>query len=243
MRKNAARVLLEIMKEMVRTRDSKLRQLKLAHDFRMAVIGRPSSIRSLLRRYHLLEMPEEWNQVSFDGHVHDSNTKGRKSPSASYNGRLDERHPPPYRNILQLCAAEGRRRAFGSRRDNGRLCADRHRGFGQVYGAYIQLIYVPAGFSDARDFISFLADRRTKSFMEQGKESFRVSAQICLAILEEFNRRHRLEINESYGLNLDRLDPAAFLSYVGAGQPSILHLAKFIHEDLLAVKTRPRVED
>ncbi|MGP8089207.1 MAG: hypothetical protein ACLPUX_03805, partial [Syntrophobacteraceae bacterium] len=81
MRKNAARVLLEIMKEMVRTRDGKLRQLKLAHDFRMAVIGRPSSIRSLLRRYHLLEMPEEWNQVSFDGHVHDSNTKGRKSPS------------------------------------------------------------------------------------------------------------------------------------------------------------------
>ncbi len=26
-------------------------------------------------------MPEEWNQVSFDDHVHDSNTKGRKSPS------------------------------------------------------------------------------------------------------------------------------------------------------------------
>src|SRR5208337_3497137 len=76
MRKNAARVLLEIMKEMVRTRDGKHRQLKLAHDFRMAVIGRPRSIRSLLRRYHLLEMPEEWNQVSFDDHVHDSNTKG-----------------------------------------------------------------------------------------------------------------------------------------------------------------------
>ncbi|MGA2228154.1 MAG: hypothetical protein ABSH41_27285, partial [Syntrophobacteraceae bacterium] len=81
MQKNAARVLLEIMKEMVRTRDNRLAQLKLAHDFRMAVIGKPRAIRALLRRYYLLEMPEEWNQVSFDDHVHDSNTKGRKSPS------------------------------------------------------------------------------------------------------------------------------------------------------------------
>jgi hypothetical protein len=27
-----------------------------------------------------VEMPEAWNQVSFDDHVHDANTKGRKSP-------------------------------------------------------------------------------------------------------------------------------------------------------------------
>jgi hypothetical protein len=27
----------------------------------------------------LLEMPEAWNQISFDDHVHDANTKGRKS--------------------------------------------------------------------------------------------------------------------------------------------------------------------
>jgi len=81
MQKNTARVHLEIMKELVRTRDDKVRQLQLAHDFRLAASGKPRIIRSFLRRYHLLEMPEEWNQVSFDSHVHDSHTKGRKSPS------------------------------------------------------------------------------------------------------------------------------------------------------------------
>jgi len=34
-RKNTARVLLQIMKELVRTRDNEMRRLKLAHDFRM----------------------------------------------------------------------------------------------------------------------------------------------------------------------------------------------------------------
>ena len=57
MQKNTARVLLEIMKELVRTRDNKVRQLRLAHDFRMAISGKPRVIRSLLRRYYLLECP------------------------------------------------------------------------------------------------------------------------------------------------------------------------------------------
>ena len=77
--KNTARVLLQIMKELVRARGDHYRQLRLAHDFRITASGRPRVVRKQLLRYHLLEMPEEWNQVTFDDHVHDVNTKGRKS--------------------------------------------------------------------------------------------------------------------------------------------------------------------
>jgi hypothetical protein len=59
--KNTARVLLQIMKELVRTRGDHYRQLKLAHDFRITASGRPRTVRKQLLRYHLLEMPEEWN--------------------------------------------------------------------------------------------------------------------------------------------------------------------------------------
>ena len=75
---NMARVLLVIMKEMVRARGDEYRQLQLAHDFRTAATGKPRHIRAFLHRYFLLEMPEEWNQETFDDHVHDVNTKGRK---------------------------------------------------------------------------------------------------------------------------------------------------------------------
>ena len=79
--KNTARVLLQIMKDLLRARDNELRQLKLAHDFRITASGQPRIVRKQLLRYHLLEMPEEWNQVTFDDHVHDANTSGRKSPT------------------------------------------------------------------------------------------------------------------------------------------------------------------
>jgi hypothetical protein len=79
MPKNTARVLLQTMKELVRAHGDTPRQLELAHDFRTAASGNPRVVRRQLKRYHLLEMPEEWNQVAFDDHVHDVNTKGRKS--------------------------------------------------------------------------------------------------------------------------------------------------------------------
>lgn len=74
-RRNTARVLIEVMKEIIRSYGDEEKQLQLAHDFRIAATGKPTIVRKLLRRYHLLEMPEKWNQLVFDHHVHDANTK------------------------------------------------------------------------------------------------------------------------------------------------------------------------
>ncbi len=81
MPKNTARVLLQIMKELVRAKGNDESQIVLAHAFRLTAFGKPRLTRKLLAHYHLLEMPEAWNQVSFDDHVHDANTSGRKSPT------------------------------------------------------------------------------------------------------------------------------------------------------------------
>ena len=81
LQKNTARVQLQIMKELIRHREDEDTQLRLAHDFRMVSSGKPRVVRAELEKYHLLEMPEAWNQLAFDDHVHDANTKGRKSPT------------------------------------------------------------------------------------------------------------------------------------------------------------------
>ncbi|MBU0973515.1 MAG: hypothetical protein KKC20_22940, partial [Proteobacteria bacterium] len=73
MPKNTARVLLQIMKELVRAKGNYPLQLQLSHSFRMAAFGKPRVVRRLLKHYHLLEMPEDWNQITFDDHVHDAN--------------------------------------------------------------------------------------------------------------------------------------------------------------------------
>ena len=72
LQKNTARVLLQIMKELIRAHGDHVRQFQLAHKFRVATSGKPRIIRNKLRQYQLLEMPEEWNQISFDDHVHDA---------------------------------------------------------------------------------------------------------------------------------------------------------------------------
>lgn len=61
--KNTARVLLQIMKDLVRAHGDYPRQLELAHEFRRAASGKPRVVRRQLRNYHLLEMPEEWHQT------------------------------------------------------------------------------------------------------------------------------------------------------------------------------------
>ena len=63
LQKNTARVLIQIMKDLVRAAPHVHIQLPLAHDFYQAVRGTPHVIRSLLRRYHLLEMPEYQNYL------------------------------------------------------------------------------------------------------------------------------------------------------------------------------------
>ena len=80
MRNNRARVLVQIGKELVRAKGDRCRQLALAHDFRRAAAGKIGFLRQQMRRYHLLEMPEEWNQIAFDDRVHDANSKGASPP-------------------------------------------------------------------------------------------------------------------------------------------------------------------
>jgi len=227
--KNTARVLLQIMKELVRSRDNPRRQLELAHDFRTAVPGRPREIRRLLDEYHLLEMPEAWNQMAFDDHVHDANTKGRKSPThlimdAWIKGirRLTVIH---YHFVRRETAAELLEAAaiMDINVHIGIECPARHQ------GRPVKIIWTPCGIRQPKDFADFLATPDVREFMRQGFELSLRRQRTVLALLAAFNTRHRPELNARYGLSLPPLDPEEFLAFVGAGQASVQHLARYIH--------------
>ncbi|MFO7716514.1 hypothetical protein [Desulfosarcina sp.] len=236
--KNAARVLLSVMKDLVRAYGNEIEQLKLAHDFRRVASGKPSIVRKMLRRYHLLEMPEAWNQLAFDDHVHDINTKGRKSAShlimdawikgirrlrVIYYNFID---PPSAAELIEAAQIMGVEIRIGIE------FSARFR------DKYVQLIWVPRGFSDAQSFLCFLAEEPVKQLMDQGREVTRYRQRYVLDILATFNRVHRPAINTSLGLDLPPLEAGAFLLFVRPGQPSILHLAKYIHNQLLPLMKR-----
>ncbi|MGA7144772.1 MAG: hypothetical protein WBY47_09740 [Desulfobacterales bacterium] len=235
MPKNTARVLLQIMKDLVRVHGDYRKQLQLAHDFRMAASGKPRLIRRQLKRYHLLEMPEDWNQIAFDDHVHDVNTKGRKSSThlimdAWIKGiqRLRVIH---YNFIEPRFAAELLEAAKILKIDI-RIGIEFYTRF---HDKYVQLIWVPRGFNDAQSFLCFLAEPAVMKIMEAGRRVSIYQQEYVPALLKKFNESHRPEINRIYGIELPSIDEKEFLAYVGIGQKSRLHLAKFIHDRMLKV--------
>ncbi len=233
MPKNAARLLLSIMKELVRAHGNEAVQLRRAHDFRRVAGGKPRIVRKMLEHYGLLEMPEEWNQLTFDDHVHDIHTKGRKSAShlimdawikgirrlrVIYYHYID---PPSAAELMEAA------RIMGIQLRIGIEFPARFR------DKTIQLIWVPRGFADTQAFLCFLTEAPVRRLMDQGRKVSRYKEQQVLCLLDAFNRKHRPTLSTDLGIDLPALDRDEFLAFAHPGQPSKAHLALYIHTMLM----------
>ena len=212
-KKNTARALLQIMKELVRSEDGG-RRLELAHDFRSTLSGKPRVVRAMLRRYNLLEMPEAWNQIAFDDHVHDANTKGRKSPThlimdawikgirsltVIYYNHIS---PEAVREVLEAAEIMDVKVRIGV--EFSPLLRDRRP----------HLIWIPRGFSDASDFVAFLNEPVVRELMAAGEQLNLHNAGEVVASLENFNAKGRPQLSSRFGIELEPLLVGEFKSFV-----------------------------
>jgi hypothetical protein len=83
---NTARVQLALIKEAIKSRNNKRRQLELLQDFSIASHGQYQVIRRLLDELGIVELPETGTNLKnldagWDEHVHDTATFGRKNPT------------------------------------------------------------------------------------------------------------------------------------------------------------------
>ncbi len=232
-RYNTGRVLVQIMKEIVRSRGDDDAQLKLVRDFRRAASGNPRIVRRFLTRHHLLEMPEEWNQLTLDHHVHDANTKGRKNPThlimdawikgirtltVVYYNFVE---PAAAREILEAAEIMGITVRIGL--EFRVPFRDRN----------VSFVWAPRGFLDAESFLSFLAEAPTRDLLQEGRKASQWTSLHVLETLKLWNAVHVPELEREFGVTLPLLDEAGFLAFVGNGQPSLLHLAEYAHKKLL----------
>ena len=239
MPKNTARVLLQTMKELVRAKGDYSLQLHLAHDFRLAAFGKPRVVRKQLKHYHLLEMPEEWNQITFDDHVHDANTSGRKSPTHlimdAWIKGIRRLRVIYYHYIEPRFAAELIEAAKIMEIDLriGIEFWARYR------NRYISFIWVSRDLPDAATFLCFLAEPHVVQFMEQGKAVLKYQEKCVLRLLDDFNEQHLDKICQELDINMKKLCPEQFLQFTSPGQPSVLHLGEYIlFEAVKAMKLR-----
>ncbi len=233
MPKNTSRVLLQIMKDLVRAKGQPEHQLKLAHDFRLAAFGKPRVIRHLLEHYHLLEMPEEWNQITFDDHVHDANTSGRKSPTHlimdAWIKGIRRLRVIYYHYIEPRCALELIEAARIMEIDLriGIEFWPLHR------DRYISFIWVSRGLLNPESFLSFLAEPQVVQFMEQGKALVKFQEKYLYLLLDRFNQSGCMALGRDLGITMMPVEPDEFPDFVGPGQPSFQYLGDFIHSKIL----------
>lgn len=246
-RNNTARVLLQIVKELVRSRDDELRQLELAHDFRRVFAGKLGLVRRQLAHYHLLEMPEEWNQYAFDDRVHDANTKGRKSPTHLLMDAWIKgirKLTVIYYNYVEPEAAWELL--------EGAAILGIHARIGIEYSAcfrekFIRVVWELDGFFDNTSLLDFLKKEAVVALMRQGRLVSLYQQEYVFGALDAFNHTHRQVLDAELGVQSPPLERSAFLSFVGAGQPSLLHLAACLlqqYHDLFrtAASASPKTE-
>jgi hypothetical protein len=83
---NTARVQMALMKEAVKHRDDRRRQLELLADFSSSSYGQAQVIRRLADKLNVVELPESGKKLreldaGWDLHVHDTASSGRKNPT------------------------------------------------------------------------------------------------------------------------------------------------------------------
>ncbi|HJD97964.1 hypothetical protein, partial [Mailhella massiliensis] len=238
LRINTGRVLVQLMKELVRSHGDFETQLRLAHDFRQAATGRHVVVRRLLHRYFMLEMPEDWNQAVFDNHVHDANTKGRKNATHlimdAWLKGIRSLTVIYYNYVSPEAATELSRAAsiMGITVRIGLLFHAPHR------GRFVDLIWIPRGFANDNDFIAFLSSPAMSTLMNEGRAATRWLEKRILHLLDTWNKTERQRLAPMLHVVPEELDSHEFLLFVGHGQASLLHLAEFVHKKLFPLLRR-----
>jgi len=180
-------------------------------------------------------MPEAWNQIAFDDHVHDANTKGRKSPTHLVMDAWIKgiRHlTVVYYNYIEPEAAAELLEAAEIMRMTIRIGVSLSARF---RNCFVPFIWVPRGFADTGDFLNFLSQKPVMDFMAKGREVSEYRAANVLMKLGAFNRRHRIDLQNLFRVEIPLLKGDELIRFVGAGQVSDLHLAEFIHLHLLPI--------
>lgn len=230
MRNNRARVLIQIAKEIIRSENDEQKQLRLAHDFRSISFGKSSFIREQLKKYHLLEMPEEWNQLTFDDRVHDANSKGRKSAS----------------HLIMDAWIKGIRRLrvvyydcltpeVATELYSAAQILDIKVEFGIEFRAvirdrYIKFVWTPKNILDQKDITDFFERSKVQEIMECGRTAQKIHADYIRNVTEKFNSEHRRSIEREVGAWLPEIKYSQFLSSIKSITPTLTHLGKYIHE-------------
>lgn len=237
---NTARVQLALIKEAVKHRQDKRRQLEMLADFSLSTAAQKQTISRLCDELNLVELPEAGLRLcdfdyGWDSHVHDSTTYGRKNPTQLVIDAF-------IKGISRLTIAYGSvmdREKMGEAIEAGRLL-----------GVGVRIALEFSAHFDGRRFhyLATLPDFPTSAALEtyissqenrlgdffRGLEQNReFRTQSIDALIRDFNAAHLPRLNEGFPnqpmYRLEALDFEGLAKAFPTLSVNRSHLAEYLH--------------
>lgn len=237
---NTARVQMALMKEAVKHRGDRRRQLELLQDFSSSTHGQPQVIRALLDELNIVELPETGAKLKNlgagrDDHVHDTATAGRKNPTQLLIDAF-------IKGISELTVAYGSAAASASMAeamDAGRIVGIRVS-IGlelsvRIHGRRFHFMALLPQFKSGKELHRWLDDKGPAlKPLFAGLERNQAKRVIAVKrLLKYFNRTALKDLNEGYPdeplYAVPRLRLRDLLETAPESSVNRLHLGEFLH--------------
>ena len=232
LRLNAARVLVEIMKEILAFKGNAKRRLELIRDFREVYTGKPGIVRRHLKSYQLLEVPEDQSQLSFDDNVDNASKLGKKNPShlildAWIKGirkfQVINKNFITHQVAYELLAAA---EILGVEVEIGIE-------FPVFYNnKFINIVWTPLGVSVPSAFLRLMKSSAVDSILEIGKHVDSYHQKHILDLLEVFNKKVKEQVETEYSISFGKLDSEFYLKFLEGAAPNEVTLSEFIFSSI-----------
>lgn len=237
---NTARVQLALIKEAIKSRNNKRRQLELLQDFSVASHGQYQVIRRLLDELGIVELPETGEhlknlEAGWDEHVHDTATSGRKNPTQLLIDAF-------IKGISELTITYGSASAIEAMREAieaGRIAGIRVRislEFSvSIQGKRFHFMAMLPQFRNRKELgLWFAGNAATMKQIFQGLEKNQESrVQAVKDLLRHFNASSRKEINADYPgeklYSIPRLKLRKLCETIPRSSVNRLHLGEFLY--------------
>ncbi len=243
---NTARVQMALMKETVKNRYSKRRQLELLSDFTRSTAGQRLVISSLCDELNIVELPEKGTRLAdfsygWDWHVHDMATFGRKNVTQLVIDAF-------IKGISAITIV------YGSAADMDKM--EEALEAGNILGLRVGLALEYAAMVEGLKY-HFMAElppmqkpEEVARFFSSFKDSLgcffsglernrSLRTESTRFLLEEFNSKHLAGINEGWpeigAYRLERLSFEDFVSHFPNASVNRVHLSEYLYARLMPV--------
>ncbi|MGD9939693.1 MAG: hypothetical protein AB7T74_07815 [Clostridia bacterium] len=238
---NTARVQLALIKEAIKSRGNKRRQLELLQDFSVASHGQYQVIRRLLDELGIVELPETGERLKnldagWDEHVHDTATSGRKNPTQLLIDSF-------IKGISELTITYGSASAIDAMKEAieaGRIAGIRvHISLEfsvSVHGKRFHFMAMLPHFKNRKELGRWFEENATsmKQIFEGLEKNQESRVEAVKDLLKHFNATARKEINADYPgdklYSIPKLKLRELCETVPRSSVNRLHLGEFLYK-------------